>query len=489
VTDDGLPSNTLTSGWTKQSGPGTVTFANASAPSTTATFSAAGTYVLRLTGSDGALTSSDDVTVTVTTNAAPSVNAGPDRSVTLPAAASLSGSVTDDGQPSNTLTIGWSKFSGPGAVTFANAAAASTTATFSAAGSYVLRLTGSDGALTSSDDVTVTVTTNAAPSVNAGPDRSVTLPAGASLAGSVTDDGLPSNTLTSGWTKQSGPGTVTFANAAAPSTTATFSAAGSYVLRLTGSDGALTSSDDVAVTVTDPNATAPIVPTTGLKLWLRADAGVTEAGGAVSQWADQSGSSRNAGQTVAASYPQLVANAVNGKPALAFDGTNDFLTFNLPLNGLTAMTMVIVSSNTVNRTGDGNGVAHAPLFWNETADWGTVHLSPFQNLVKFRFGTRQVNNLPVYTRPVSAGTNFGMAMAIKNGAVETLYLDGQLALTASGKLSTIAGIRDTGNIGRGYNDNTYFGGRIAEILVYDRALTDSERQTLEQYLRVKYFGQ
>jgi hypothetical protein len=43
-----------------------VTFANGAAVNAIATFSSAGTYVLRVTGSDGALTDSDDVTVTVT---------------------------------------------------------------------------------------------------------------------------------------------------------------------------------------------------------------------------------------------------------------------------------------------------------------------------------------------------------------------------------------------------------------------------------------
>jgi hypothetical protein len=42
-----------------------VTFGNANAVDTTATFSAAGTYVLRLTADDGALTNTDDVTITV----------------------------------------------------------------------------------------------------------------------------------------------------------------------------------------------------------------------------------------------------------------------------------------------------------------------------------------------------------------------------------------------------------------------------------------
>jgi hypothetical protein len=48
--------------------------------------------------------------------------------------------------------------SGPGAVTFANSNSAVTTARFSAAGIYVLRLTANDGALAAQDDLTVTVT-------------------------------------------------------------------------------------------------------------------------------------------------------------------------------------------------------------------------------------------------------------------------------------------------------------------------------------------
>jgi hypothetical protein len=42
---------------------------------------------------------------------------------------------------------------------------------------------------------------------------------------------------------------VTFGNAGAVDTTASFSAAGAYVLRLTASDGALLASDSVSITV------------------------------------------------------------------------------------------------------------------------------------------------------------------------------------------------------------------------------------------------
>jgi hypothetical protein len=96
-----------------------------------------------------------------------------------------------------------------------------------------------------------TAAANQAPVVNAGPNQTISLPAGAALDGTVTDDGLPSNpgAVTTTWTKVSGPGTVSFANVAAIDTTATFSEVGSYVLRLSAGDGQLTAADDVAITV------------------------------------------------------------------------------------------------------------------------------------------------------------------------------------------------------------------------------------------------
>ena len=92
---------------------------------------------------------------------------------------------------------------------------------------------------------------NQPPGVNAGPDQTITLPDSANLDGTVSDDGLPNppGALTTTWSKVSGPGTVTFGNAAAVDTTASFSAAGNYVLRLTVNDGALQASDDIRIRV------------------------------------------------------------------------------------------------------------------------------------------------------------------------------------------------------------------------------------------------
>ena len=178
------------------------------------------------------------IVVNAPSNAAPTVSAGPDRVITLPSAASLQGSASDDGKPSPpaAMTLGWARVSGPGTVTFSAPAAAVTSASFSAAGTYVLQLTASDSVLSRSDSVTVTVNaaaTNAAPTVSAGPDRVITLPSAASLQGSASDDGKPSppSAMTLSWARVSGPGTVIFSAPAAAVTNASFSAAGTYVQR------------------------------------------------------------------------------------------------------------------------------------------------------------------------------------------------------------------------------------------------------------------
>lgn len=93
------------------------------------------------------------------------------------------------------------------------------------------------------------------PTVNAGADQTITLPDNnAALNGTVTDDG----SFTVQWT---GPTGVSFANAAAVDTTATFTAAGTYDLRLTANDGVNPAVSDVVRVVVNPEATPP--PPTG----------------------------------------------------------------------------------------------------------------------------------------------------------------------------------------------------------------------------------
>ncbi|HEU0021249.1 MAG TPA: Ig-like domain-containing protein, partial [Dehalococcoidia bacterium] len=94
-----------------------------------------------------------------TPNTPPTVNTGPNQAVTLPAAAALRGTVSDDGlpRPPSQVATSWSEVSGEGTVIFGDSSAVDTTASFSRSGTYLLRLTANDGELSRSDDLTVTV--------------------------------------------------------------------------------------------------------------------------------------------------------------------------------------------------------------------------------------------------------------------------------------------------------------------------------------------
>ena len=93
-----------------------------------------------------------------------------------------------------------------------------------------------------------------APVVDAGQNQTILVTGTANLDGTVTDDGLP-GPLTTTWSLQSGPGTVSFGNASAIDTTATFSTIGSYLLKLEATDGQFTTADYVQIVVNPVTAT------------------------------------------------------------------------------------------------------------------------------------------------------------------------------------------------------------------------------------------
>ncbi len=89
----------------------------------------------------------------------PTVTAGIDRLVVLGGKTYLNGTVKALKGDAGSAKLTWSKESGPGTVTFEKADAAVTTATFSAAGDYVLKLSAGAGNLASSSTLKVTAVT------------------------------------------------------------------------------------------------------------------------------------------------------------------------------------------------------------------------------------------------------------------------------------------------------------------------------------------
>src|SRR5690606_25359108 len=171
-----------------------------------------------------------------TENTAPTVNAGADKTITLPTnSVELQGSASDaDGIASYT----WTKVSG-GTASLSGQTTSKLKASNLVAGTYVFRLTVKDNkGLAKSDDVAVTVkksSGNVAPVANAGPDRTVTLPTSSvKLNGSAKDsDGTIASYK---WTQYGGPTTATISGSTSATATVSNLKEGKYYFRLTVKD-------------------------------------------------------------------------------------------------------------------------------------------------------------------------------------------------------------------------------------------------------------
>lgn len=255
------------------------------------------------------------------------------------------------------------------------------------------------------------------------------------------------------------------------------------------------------------------IPREGLMLWLSAGAGVTQSDGAISAWADQSGAMRSATQTTAMARPQLVANALNGRPVVRFDGSKTLTMNGVKVNELTGMTIVMVNATTrlwlsdpsewcrrASEAGCSN-TYNSPLQWDETGSFGMVFLSPLQTEVVFRFGVGTGGNngeyKPTHQRAMPIGSRFSATVAIHDGAVNRLFVNGtqvsarlndgslHMNVPSPAGRAAIANTRDVMTIGSGRFGNGWQGD-IAEVLVYGRALPSAERQAIEQHIECAY---
>ncbi len=221
-----------------------------------------------------------------------------------------------------------------------------------------------------------------------------------------------------------------------------------------------------------------------LAQWLDANdsSTVTLASGAVSQWDDKSGNSRNATQTTANNRP--TTTTVNGRTALSFDGTNDGLNFTGVAR--TDETWIIAAAQTadqsgtralVNDGGNGDGINIAKgsqrlldALWGNTTDGvGRIRASYAVNPAT-PYGPAVVS----VVRSAAAG-----GFVFLDGTQRISAVNGSSSFTTSGSIT----IQRIGY----YSSTTFqFQGWIGEILCYSRALTAAERLKVERYLGKKW---
>jgi hypothetical protein len=239
-----------------------------------------------------------------------------------------------------------------------------------------------------------------------------------------------------------------------------------------------------------PRGPGPLGPTLGLQAWFRSDAGAAAEGGRVGRWLDQSGRQRHASQPDPAARPLLVPNGLNNRPSLRFDGASSALAFESAVNGLTAMTLIVVAQPTRN-VSDFEMGRGALLHWREQGPWGAVFVSPQQRGVAWRFGSAMWGNQPSWMRPNNEVNTGPVVLTVrKDGPREDLFAQGSLVASLTDRKYPLAHTPEHAWIGSGTDDNRkppgHWAGDVGEILVYARALPDAERGAVEALLRQKF---
>jgi hypothetical protein len=265
--------DTLSYDWTQTAGPDVaLSDTTAESPSFTAPdVSTDQTLAFQVEVADGnGGTDTDTVTVTVQDvsepNQAPTANAGPDQTVDEAATVVLDGSASSD-PDGDTLSYDWSQTAGPDVTLSDTTAESPSFPAPEVTGETTLsfELTVSDGDLSDTDTVTVTVQDvpeNAAPTADAGADQTVDEGTSVSLDGTGSSD-PDGDSLSYDWTQTAGTAVSLQDTATAtPSFTASeVDADETLTFELTVSDGDLSDTDTVTVTVQDVPE-APTGPTT-----------------------------------------------------------------------------------------------------------------------------------------------------------------------------------------------------------------------------------
>ena len=222
---------------------------------------------------------------------------------------------------------------------------------------------------------------------------------------------------------------------------------------------------------------AASIPADGLILWLRADRGVTAQSSSVSRWADQSTVHADAVQDVARSRPVLVADGINGRPALLFDGTDDYLQLDEGFGdfskGISIFTVMDTSLE---------GDVCAPVFEASNGEEiDDIYFGPNHDHINyevFNDANTDVECLPDVPQLFSV-------VQEPTGAFE-IHRDGRFGILSTFPPPATV-IRKAVYVGKSlYSGCHTFAGRIGEVIVYARALPDTESRAVESYLQERY---
>lgn len=201
---------------------------------------------------------------------------------------------------------------------------------------------------------------------------------------------------------------------------------------------------------------------------LYGDAGITEVGGKVTEWRDVNNPTVKFFAPLAANQPTAKVAFANGHKAVRFNGVGNYLEGPsiFPVNQSYTVCIVAKITNFAITNNILSGTTHALFFAG-----GTYPIKLHANF----------NSLATSKASVPATPSIIFSRYNESNRFNGFYVNGAFGDSA------IVGVNTDTTVYLGaYQRGNLFGGDIAEVLIYPRYLSDSERVQLENYLFDKY---
>ena len=210
-----------------------------------------------------------------------------------------------------------------------------------------------------------------------------------------------------------------------------------------------------------------LIPMNNIFYWGMAESVIIDSNQLIMQITDESGKGNHALQTVESKRATIVANHLNGKPTIRFNG---YSCYNLPLfTSSTVSFFTVFKKDALNSKGvlfaDGASGSISGIF-----DWDNKDLY---------FNTLGSNNA------LAAGglTNFTILEIVYSNILQQvyLYINGTLI-----RIRSCTGTFIADSVGFWKYATAYLSGNIAEMIVYSDFKSEQERIKIENYLKSKY---
>lgn len=217
----------------------------------------------------------------------------------------------------------------------------------------------------------------------------------------------------------------------------------------------------------------PEIPRRGLELWLKADGVMQTEGATVTQWNDASSRAndavRDSGHGGNPANPTLVRDAANARPVLRFDGSDVWFSFRR-IPDMRTIFWVLSKAPAAFGTraerivfGDTGSSLRYHADFHPGAHAKSFILDGIESTAFLREGQTRLNGRLVD----GTATEFPASLGV-------------ISLVATAHVGASRLGYDRGYADRGWQ------GDIAEVIVYNRVLSDAERAQVEDYLFAKY---